>query len=281
MANGIPMRFKRMSTVSESSGSEHSPEGSMNLSDLVNSFIEREAENNEDDIELSESETEIHSYSAMKMELRSLLGNNHQFKEEIQAEICDLIGSSSSERKRILMNRLRNRGFDAGLCKSKWERTGKHPSGSYDYIDIKTSDNRYIVEIDIGNEFSIARQSKPYSSLLDLFPSILVIKADDLKKIVKLMSKAMKNSLYSVEMSIPPWRTNGYMKAKWFSAFKRTINESPLQKGSYLVPATKRRSDGFEPVPLIVFKDCNCRKNLGGGRVGQLALALNSPAIYL
>ncbi|XP_047330194.1 uncharacterized protein LOC124933795 [Impatiens glandulifera] len=295
MANKIPVRFKRVAAAfeeevararfSESSGSEHSPEEEelMNLSDLVDSFMEREygkeepERNVEDELEICDS------YLEMKEELEKLLGYNEEddeMKKNIRAEVERVYGDCfKEEEKRGLMIKLRHSGFDAGLCKSKWEKTGKYPSGSYEYIDIKESNNdreqRYIIEINLVNEFAIARPTKFYSSLLDLFPSIFVGKAEDLKKIVRLMFKGMKDSLNKMDMSMPPWRRHGYQQAKWFSGFRRTVNEFPIESGSDSTVALKRRWVGFEPVDFVS-SGCNCKKNLSRGRVGLLALALNS-----
>ncbi|CAA0826489.1 Protein of unknown function (DUF506 [Striga hermonthica] len=188
MAN-IPVRFRRvaaafheMSRIQswESSGSEHSAD----LSDLVNSFLEREfsdrkigsAEEEEDGDEVNAGEPEID-----------------------------------------------------GLCKSKWEKNGRNPSGSYEYIDVNSGGGRYIVEVNLAGEFSIARQTSSYASVLATFPPIFVGKPEELKKVVRIMSKAMRKSMKKAEMSVPPWRRLSYMQAKWFGFYRRTANEVPTR----------------------------------------------------
>ena len=82
--------------------------------------------------------------------------------------------------------------------------------------------NRYIVEVFLAGEFEIARATEDYTSLLEIFPPIFVGKQEELKRIVRIMCRAIKGSMKSVEMHVPPWRRNGYMQEKWFGSYKRT-----------------------------------------------------------
>ncbi|XP_047313056.1 uncharacterized protein LOC124916386 [Impatiens glandulifera] len=328
------MRFKRVAAAfedhevvraricSESSGSEHSPGdyGSMDLSDMVNSFMELEEEKdncshednsvvdeldqekreiiNDDDDDNDDQKQPIRhrrseeSTEEMKADLRRLMGYNESvdgsvdpFKEKVRSEIerqlkaFDLAYDSPfpSEFKRSLMAALRERGFDAGLCKSKWEKAGKCPPGSYEYVDVKEGggNRRYIIEVNLGNEFSIVRPTESYNSLIENIPFIFVGKSEHLKRAVRIVCNAMKHSMHQTDMSVPPWRRHAYLQAKWFGSYRRTINSGKTgPAGSSEV--VKRRSVGFEPVLD------NCRKNSllvgkGGRRmmIGQLALAFN------
>lgn len=131
------MKFKRLAAVfeeaaaknreCESSGSEHSPESLTDLSDLVNSFLEREegegeAEENDQEREVeSELENNCHAdFEMLKNDLESLLDSDEEdsITRNIHAEVeeaCLEIGNSSlPDFKRRLMARLRLRGFDAG-----------------------------------------------------------------------------------------------------------------------------------------------------------------------
>lgn len=135
------MRFERVAAafhdvsrvrLGESSGSEHSPESFTDLSDLVNSFIERdggafdhrdhEKEAVEHEKDQNHAESSDWSDSETKDTLQSLFGcddDDGGDREEIRAAtelaIRGLIGDRSSPGfKRQLMARLRDRGFDAG-----------------------------------------------------------------------------------------------------------------------------------------------------------------------
>ncbi|KAA8515581.1 hypothetical protein F0562_018808 [Nyssa sinensis] len=302
----IPVRFKRVAAVfdevararlCESSGSEHSPENSMNLSHLVKSFMERENRedgdidevNQEEELNQSESES-FGSYSEMKDMLRSSFGcsDDHDVKRNVHSETkqaCRLIGNSSSPGfKRRLMTRLRERGFDAGLCKSTWEKTGRLSPGQYEYIDVNVAGNRYIIEVSLAGEFEIARPMDRYTSLLEEFPAIFVGKVDELKQVVRLMCNAIKQSMKSMDMPVPPWRRHRYMQAKWFGSYKRTTNENPVRKAQ---PAdsdedsARKRSVGFAPLPAVSYF---CREDYAskiGSKVGLLAAVLNDTCMLL
>ncbi|KAF8409639.1 hypothetical protein HHK36_005717 [Tetracentron sinense] len=294
-----PMRFKRVAAafdevararLCESCGSEHSSDNSDDiLSDLVDSFLERDDRFEADDEEektkreaernrSSESEN-YWSDSETKEMLQSLLGGDvsdpdDEVKLTIRAETelaCRIIGNSSSEAfKRRLMTRLRERGFDAGLCKSQWGKTGKYPAGNYEYIDVIVSRTRYIVEVSIAGQFSIARPTNRYLSLLDVFPSISVSKQEELKQAVRLMCAAMKESMKKGDMHVPPWRMNGYMQGKWFGSYKRTTNAVLTVKASdYGEDSVGKRSVGFETSPAIYHY---CRGQVGL-KVGNLPAA--------
>ncbi|CAK9184869.1 unnamed protein product [Ilex paraguariensis] len=117
-----------------------------------------------------------------------------------------------------------------GLCKSKWEKTGRYPSGNYEYIDVNVAGTRYIVEVFLAGEFKIARPTDHYTSLLNFFPLVFVGKIDELKQVVRLMCNAIKKSMKTMDMHVPPWRRHGYLQARWFSSYKRTIKEIPQER---------------------------------------------------
>lgn len=124
--------------------------------------------------------------------------------------------------------------FDSlGLCKSRWGKTSQRSiPGDYEYVDVNISGNRYVVEVYLAGEFEIARATKDYTSLLEEFPPIFVGKQEELKQIVRIMCRAIKGSMKSLEMHVPPWRRNVYMQAKWFGSFKRSTSAAPTRKES-------------------------------------------------
>ncbi|EYU29858.1 hypothetical protein MIMGU_mgv1a024823mg [Erythranthe guttata] len=168
----IPVRFKRMAAAFdemsrvrsyESSSSEHS---SAELSDLVNSFFEREIreivqlktvlkkkrpetleleidqsnkpaifnlaeiddddesdQNNSPDFELEDSLKKLFNCDQNDAVRSSI----HVEVEEALAKVAGGDNYSSSDFKRRLMAR---------ICKSKWEKSGRIPSGNYEYVDV-------------------------------------------------------------------------------------------------------------------------------------------------
>ncbi|KAK2992235.1 hypothetical protein RJ640_005722 [Escallonia rubra] len=291
----VPGRFKRVAQafdqvaarvrVCESSGSEHSPAESLtDLLDLVNSFLERDVRGGDGDKrenERDDCESDCSGDSDARDLLRNILSglDNDDYRERIYGEAekaCRVIGNRSSpDLKRRLMARLREKGFDAGLCKSKWERNGRLPSGDYEYVDVNVAGTRYIVEAFLAGEFEIARPTDLYASLLDELPPIFVGKAEELKRVVRLMCSATKESMKTMEMHMPPWRRYGYVQAKWFGLYKRTTSEAPLKKASDSEEGSARkRAVGFAPLPAHSYY---CRGDFvskAGFGVGNLAAAL-------
>ncbi|KAI3925750.1 hypothetical protein MKX01_003309 [Papaver californicum] len=311
-----PARFKRVAeafnegakarTCAESSGSEHSAveetSPNDNLSDLVDSFLEMGYDDDEvgfiehekvvkvkdkkkkgsDDDDLDEFMDDSETKDMLQ---DMLLGfdeddsHRRKIRDETELAFKD-IGMSSSEDgfKRQLMARLRQRGFDAGLCKSRWEKTGRFPAGTFEYVDVIVSGNRYIVEVHLVGEFTIARPTNRYITLLEVFPQIFVGKPNKLKQVVRIMCEASKRSLKKNDMHIPPWRRNGYMQAKWLSVYKRTINSAADMV--VLGLGTGKRSVGFDtiPAPVKVYycrDELERRRDVGMGiKVGQLGQLL-------
>ncbi|KAE8724233.1 hypothetical protein F3Y22_tig00010533pilonHSYRG00033 [Hibiscus syriacus] len=313
----IPMRFnykiaaafdeaaRAVSVVRhcESSGSDHSPEDLSDLSDLVNSFLESdcafesdEHEGNKKTVQEKDNENDGSSdsegyWSETKDTLKRLVVKNEDDDKEklkILEQVAEFdrrnVSDMSSEGfKRRLMYGLRDNGFDAGLCKSRWEKFGRHPAGRYEYVDVNANGTRYIIEINLAGEFKIARPTMSYASLIEVFPTIFVEKPEKLKQIVRLMCKAMRKSMKDRDMKMPPWRQHGYMQAKWFAAHKRTTDEissskkSPKKNGAMADAA--KRSVGFKELPTISYR---CRDNTvadkAGLKVGYLSAAFNANA---
>ncbi|KAE9461625.1 hypothetical protein C3L33_06466, partial [Rhododendron williamsianum] len=242
-------------------GDQYSPpETAEDLSDLVKSFMERGeegglGEEREGNINGSESDGDCSDWE-LRDELSALLGcgDDDQVKRNIR------------------------------LCKSKWDRIGLFPSGSHEYMDVTVSGTRYIIEFSLSDEFSIARATECYSSLLQLVHPIFVGKVEELKQVVRLMCNAIKVSMKSMDMHVPPWRRFGYMKAKWFgSDFERTTGKVTVEMSSG--PGSdlgRQRSVGFGPVPLVF--SYYCREDFAskvGLKVGQLAVAFDGANILL
>lgn len=149
--------------------------------------------------------------------------------------------------RRPVMKHLRQVGYNAAICKTRWNHADGIPAGDYEFIDVlmdgdSVKRGRYIVDIDFKAQFEIARASKQYCELLEILPATFVGKADVLKQILKMMSSAAKRSLKKQNLLLPPWRKQRYMQAKWFSSYKRTINEE------------SQRSKRFEPLEFLTLR---------------------------
>nr|XP_043625523.1 uncharacterized protein LOC122596945 [Erigeron canadensis] len=272
----------------DSSGSEHSPETMLDLSHLVNSFIEnnngaidRDIDskvNNESSSDVTDDDDDI---KEMKESLKKLFryGNNDLKRnvvlkvEKVWLGIKDnsLLGS-----KRHLMARLRDQGLDVGLCKSKWEKKGKLLSGDYEYIDVNVDGTRYIINVSLREEFEIARPTASYSSLLKVLPHISVSKVEEFKEIIKIMCKAVKKSMNQMKMTVPPWRRREYVQARWFGSYKRTTNEFPTKNTVDLNIINKTTTTGFLSIPSTCYG--RYTENIGkkdfAFKMGNLAIAM-------
>ncbi|EYU40926.1 hypothetical protein MIMGU_mgv1a024946mg, partial [Erythranthe guttata] len=255
MVKKIPARFNRFAAAFddaaakaagswESSGSEHS---AADLSDLVNSFLERESREERDSEELvdngdqdkdEDDEIDFEYRDRLKdllyRENDAVKGTIHAAVERAYREVdgsgSSSSGSSSPDFKRQLMARLRSRGFDAGLCKSRWEKSGRCLAGDYEYIDVIAGGTRYIVQVLLDGEFTIARPCGGYASLLEILPPVFVGKPEELKQVVRLMCTAVRKSMTIAGIHLPPWRRHDYIQNKWFGSYKRTTNEISSRK---------------------------------------------------
>lgn len=119
MGRIIPVR------LCESSGSEHSPESSTDLSDLVKSFLEKNSVRAEEDavaFDKEDRDFEWYDYEEKKDILKQIFDDGDDtVKEKIRREVelaIQVVGGTGDKSlsvfKRLVMSRLRERGFDAG-----------------------------------------------------------------------------------------------------------------------------------------------------------------------
>uniref|UniRef100_A0A803LFJ9 Uncharacterized protein n=1 Tax=Chenopodium quinoa TaxID=63459 RepID=A0A803LFJ9_CHEQI len=119
------------------------------------------------------------------------------------------------ELRKIVIEGLMALGYDAAICKSKWEKSPSFPAGEYEYVDVIVGGERLIIDIDFRSEFEVARSTKTYKSILQALPHIFVGKSDRLSKIICILSEAAKQSLKKKGMHIPPWRKADYVQANF------------------------------------------------------------------
>ncbi|CAN8294096.1 unnamed protein product [Cochlearia groenlandica] len=276
---------RERTACNSSSGSDHYPEEETeDLWDLVESFINKEVEVlheevKDDKSDVDEKEEEEEEEEDVKERLRRILeyhggGERRRIMDEVE------IASEFVEEKRHLMAYLRNKGFDAGLCKSRWERFGKNTAGKYEYVDVNDVDkNRFIVETNLVGEFDIARPTKRYISILSKLPRVYVGPPEELKQVLRIMCYEIRRSMKQAGIHVPPWRRNGYMQAKWFGHYKRTSSEmvSYKVKGCDCGPRV-----GFkEFVKTSTFNGFDEERKLNSLRVGRLMLAFNGGVLGL
>ncbi|KAI9085671.1 hypothetical protein K1719_032514 [Acacia pycnantha] len=124
-----------------------------------------------------------------------------------------------------LVNLLRLAGYDAGVCASKWQASGKVPGGDNEYIDV-VDDNfgtskRLIIDIDFQSHFEIAKAVDSYDRILNSLPVVYVGSFSRLKQFLGIMVDAARSSLKQNSMPLPPWRSLAYLQAKWQPPYQR------------------------------------------------------------
>ncbi|TVU28283.1 hypothetical protein EJB05_19794, partial [Eragrostis curvula] len=162
--------------------------------------------------------------------------------------------------KKRLVERLRARGFNAGLCRSSWEKSSSVPApGAHEYVDVTTgpsaSSPRYIVEVNVASEFDIARPSAEYRDLLRALPPVLVATPEAFERVAAAMCAAAADSIRRAGMHLAPWRRAQYVQAKWSSQYERVVGLTPVAKAEkreeIVTPvATARSAVAMAPVAM-------------------------------
>ncbi|KAM0948286.1 hypothetical protein DsansV1_C07g0076691 [Dioscorea sansibarensis] len=128
--------------------------------------------------------------------------------------------------RQFLVKLLRLSGYDAAVCISKWQGSGKVPGGDHEYIDVIVDGNiggsdRLIVDIDFRSHFEIARAVESYDAILASLPVVYVGSQARLEQFLQVMVEAAKSSLKQNSMPLPPWRSLAYLQSKWHSKYER------------------------------------------------------------
>ncbi|KAJ0986992.1 hypothetical protein J5N97_005348 [Dioscorea zingiberensis] len=134
--------------------------------------------------------------------------------------VVRVYGSGADGLNPRVVIRLRDKGFDAGVCTSVWEGRGQVHACKHEYVDV-IANARYIVETNLKAEFQIARPTAHYISLLEIVPKVFVGMPETLRMVVQIMCAAAEKSMKRMGMHVPPWRRPEYVQAKWFSPHER------------------------------------------------------------
>ncbi|TVU44585.1 hypothetical protein EJB05_04030 [Eragrostis curvula] len=142
------------------------------------------------------------------------------------AERCRKGCKGKAECRRAVADGLRALGYDAAVCKSRWDKAPTYPAGEHEYIDAvvgaaDTAPVRLIVEVDFRSQFELARSTKAYRAALQLLPPLFVGTPERLGKIVAVVAEAARQSLKKKGLHFPPWRKPEYTRAKWLSPHSR------------------------------------------------------------
>ncbi|XP_002974803.2 uncharacterized protein LOC9636730 [Selaginella moellendorffii] len=232
------------------------------LAAMVHDFME----NGGDGYDSSDKESPTPTGFAVFFEkLKAFISTASPVEKELRSAVIRILCSMTEDRmdglchrgidcngrclRSFLVKRLRKAGYDAGICKSRWQSVGRVPGGEYEYIDVETSPpsgsgsspERLIVDLDFQSHFEIARPIQSYRAAVRILPAPLVATPRRLRQVLQVMSDAAKFSLKQNAMHLPPWRTFDYVSAKWLSPYDREIGL--LGPGSDRAAAV-RASDG-------------------------------------
>ncbi|CAJ2633043.1 unnamed protein product [Trifolium pratense] len=160
--------------------------------------------------------------------LKGLVACPNVYERNLLADTTKIIEKNKTMCKRkddncrkIVTNELLILGYDASICKSRWEKSTFSIAGEYEYIDVMVGKERVIIDIDFRSEFEVARSTKTYKAILQTLPYVFVGKSDRLQSIVAIASEAAKQSLKKKGLHVPPWRKLEYVRSKWFSSYTR------------------------------------------------------------
>ncbi|XP_062212679.1 uncharacterized protein LOC133913522 [Phragmites australis] len=163
------------------------------------------------------------------------------------AERCSKNCKGKAECRRAVADGLRALGYDAAVCKSRWEKTPTYPAGEHEYIDavVGAEEVRLIVEVDFRPQFELARSTKAYRAALQALPPMFVGTPDRLGKTVAVVAEAARQSLKKKGLHFPPWRKPEYMRAKWLSPHVRCGDKPVVPGPAALSAATPVQAASF------------------------------------
>ncbi|KAL8192473.1 hypothetical protein R6Q57_027658 [Mikania cordata] len=191
---------------------------------------ESENENHEDKIKFWETQHQnlhktLFRTTSLESKIRSVT------KEALREVGCScsspLSGGCRSCRMRQVCSRLQNSGYDAAICKSKWNNL-YFPPGEHTFLDvIDSSDHkkgmvRVIIELELRGHFEMKKGSEEYNGLVRELPDIFVGKSDRLQTVIEILSTAAKTCMREKKMHLGPWRKQRYMQAKWLRVTERS-----------------------------------------------------------
>eukprot|EP00249_Psilotum_nudum_P022990 c28715_g1_i3 orf=691-1884(-) len=257
------------------SESEHDGGDSENdLADMVHDFIENGC-CKQHACDTSDSDLGGSFVTKLCERLESIVADTAVTEKEIASILTTLIlvvneselfcqfdktGCKGACIRRLAVKHLRMSGYNASICISKWQNTGKVPGGEHEYIDVTIQGDRIFIDLDFRSQFEIARPTEHYQVGLESLPHVFVGKPATLERVLHIMSEAAKCSLKQNSMYLPPWRTFEYMRAKWFSLFERKgIDGSRIEHNIQYIKGVSLQDYSHTP---CVPESFQCREQL-------------------
>ncbi|KAE8730660.1 hypothetical protein F3Y22_tig00002919pilonHSYRG00325 [Hibiscus syriacus] len=247
-----------------------------------NCFNRNRNESSEDEMDsFGFSDSNLTSSAETSEVLKSLIPCGSVNERNLLAHTAKIMEKNKiSKRKddycrKIVTDGLLAVGYDASICKSRWEKSPSYPAGEYEYIDVMIDGERLLIDIDFRSEFEIARSTKTYKSILQMLPFIFIGKADRLQRIIAIVSEAAKQSLRKKGLHVPPWRKAEYVSAKWLSPYNRATPSPALALTSTTTPTIgtlkgsefdAKTKDKDQPIIELISNDKN---SVGDAELGE------------
>ncbi|XP_072950629.1 uncharacterized protein [Typha angustifolia] len=248
----------RLRTCCASSGSDYEAA----LSGLVHAFLEpdcvappaAESDGGEESDDTGASDAALEAAE----EVRKLLdpySKGDPFRIRLYGEVVIAVEALLAVRprrssfRRAVMARLRERGYNAGFCKARWDQSKGMAEGNYEYIDVEVDEKRYIIDVGFASEFEVARSTEGYRIVTAAMPEVVVARPEEVRRAVKIAADEARRSLRRQGLSVPPWRMRRFMIAKWLGPYRRTVSPLTASAGTKVASGgeVKCRAVGFAP----------------------------------
>ncbi|CAH8268611.1 unnamed protein product [Arabidopsis lyrata] len=189
----------------------------------------------------SDEDEESSSSSRVLRSLKSLLLCANVSESDLETKASEIVKREVEDKSRLknVADELVALGYDAAICKSRWEKSKlksyRVPAGDHEYLDVNIGGERVLIDIDFQSKFKIAKPTKTYESISKTLPNIFVGQVERLKKVVVFVSKAAKKSFKKKGLFMPPWRRAEYLLTKWVSQYdraKQTQRETSGEAGA-------------------------------------------------
>ncbi|XP_074569834.1 uncharacterized protein LOC141826479 [Curcuma longa] len=222
-----------------SSGSDHEA-----LHSLVHAFFDCDVSDSHPppDWDSDEKSDEFRWDEAGQSVSEMILDDGDRFRLRLLSDVRDAADALAALRptgsgfRRAVMARLRELGYNAGVCKVSWEGSGGLVPGNYEYVDVVAEEEveevRYVVDLSFAAEFRVARASEKYEQLANRLPEVMVARPEMVRQVVRTVGDAARRSLRQQGMPVPPWRKGRYMMSKWLGPYRRTVNAVPGSAGA-------------------------------------------------
>lgn len=249
---GLQTLRRLVADYSLASGDKGSHESEHDLAAMVQDFMENGSSGQDGSCYSSDSDSGTTNILKLVERVKGLKTSVMPFEKDLLSLIHTSILSNNIDFhcsregvckasciRKSLVKHLRSAGYNAAVCKSEWKGTDKVPGGEYEYMDVilegdDRATERLIIDIDFQSHFEIARPTGSYVGILRYLPVVYVGNLAKLEQILEAMVEAAKLSLKQNSMPLPPWRTLGYLRAKWLSPYERELaeNRSKLRRQS-------------------------------------------------